>query len=68
MNVSLNVVSGVVTLAAASKSKEVAFDNSGSSAQVALKGLVAGLSALVLIPLESGKFLNEFRIPRETIS
>ena len=46
MNVSLNVVSGVVTLAAASKSKEVAFDNVGSSAVVALKGLAAGLSAL----------------------
>lgn len=46
MNVSLNVVSSVVTLAAASKSKEVAFDNVGSSAVVALKGLAAGLSAL----------------------
>ena len=46
MNVSLNVVSSVVTLSAASKSKEVVFDNSGSSAVVALKGLVAGLSAL----------------------
>ena len=46
MNVSLNVVSSVVTLSAASKSKEVVFDNSGSSAVVALKGLIAGLSAL----------------------
>ena len=46
MNVSLNVVSSVVTLSAASKSKEVVFDNVGSSAVVALKGLIAGLSAL----------------------